>query len=109
MNPPSPLPGDPSALRLRISCTDGLDATPQADTLEQWDVAISHEAAEVGTMTFHKVHLDRGINAVTVVAEASEELDETALALLDPATGNFTEDAGQLLPYIGSACSSWTG
>ncbi|MFB6525396.1 hypothetical protein [Streptomyces sp. NPDC056399] len=33
----------------------------------------------------------------------SGELDETAQALLDPITGNFTEDAGAWLPYVGSA------
>ncbi|MGW7303947.1 hypothetical protein ACWGI1_00025 [Streptomyces sp. NPDC054835] len=103
MNAPSLLPGDPSELRLRISYTDELGDTPQADTLERWDVAILNEEAEVGTMTFYRVHLDRGMNAVWAMEEESEELYETAQALLDPATGSFTEDASGWLPYVGSA------
>ncbi|MFD3332176.1 hypothetical protein ACFWV1_05905 [Streptomyces sp. NPDC058700] len=103
MNAPSLLPGDPSELRLRIAYTDELDDTPQADTLERCDVAILHEEAQVGEMTFYRVHLDRGMNAVRAMEEESEELDETAQALLDPSTGNFAEDAGEWLPYVGSA------
>ncbi|MFG3384236.1 hypothetical protein [Streptomyces sp. NPDC047999] len=98
-----PLPRDPSGLRLRISYSDDLGDTPQADTLERWDIAILHEETEVGTMTFYKVHLDRGRNAFRAMEEESEELYETAQALLDPETGNFTEDAGGQLEYAGSA------
>ncbi|WP_328486006.1 hypothetical protein [Streptomyces zaomyceticus] len=103
MNAPSLLPGDPSELRLRISYTDELGDTPQADTLELWDVAILHEEAQVGTMTFYRVHLDRGMNAFPAMEEESEELYETAQVLLDRSTGSFTEDAGGWLPYVGSA------
>ncbi|MFD3997445.1 hypothetical protein [Streptomyces sp. NPDC058583] len=103
MNAPALLPGDLSELRLRISYTDELGDTPQADTLELWDVAILHEEAQVGTMTFYRVQLDRGMNAVRAMEEESEELYETAQALLDPSTGSFTEDAGGWLPYVGSA------
>ncbi|MEU9155062.1 hypothetical protein AB0D59_32025 [Streptomyces sp. NPDC048417] len=39
---PSSLPGDPSELHLRISYDDELRDTPQADTLERWNVAILH-------------------------------------------------------------------
>ncbi|MYU02081.1 MULTISPECIES: hypothetical protein [unclassified Streptomyces] len=39
---PSPLPGDPAQLHLRIAYADELRDTPDADTLEQWDVAILH-------------------------------------------------------------------
>ncbi|KOG28274.1 MULTISPECIES: hypothetical protein [Streptomyces] len=98
MNAPSLLPGDPSELRLRSSYTDELDDTSQADTLERWDVAILHEEAQVGEMTFYRVHLDRVMNAVRAMEEESEELDETAQALLDPSTGNFAEGAGEWLP-----------
>ncbi|MFD5108992.1 hypothetical protein [Streptomyces cinereoruber] len=103
MNEPSTLPGDPSELRLRISYFDDLGDTPQADTLERWDVAILHDEAEVGMMTFYRVHLDRGRNAFRAMEEESEELYETAQALLDPETGNFTEDVGGQLEYVGSA------
>ncbi|MGW6388900.1 hypothetical protein ACWFR1_00045 [Streptomyces sp. NPDC055103] len=103
MNAPALLPGDPSELRLRISYTDELGDTPQADTLELWEVAILQEEAQVGTMTFYRVQLDRGMNAVRAMEEESEELYETAQALLDPSTGSFTEDASGWLPYVGSA------
>ncbi|MFB6525395.1 hypothetical protein [Streptomyces sp. NPDC056399] len=63
MNLPSLLPGDPSRLRLRIVYTDDLNDIPQDDTLERWDVEILHKEAEAGTMTFYRVHLDRGANA----------------------------------------------
>ncbi|MEU0248376.1 hypothetical protein ABZ192_29450 [Streptomyces sp. NPDC006235] len=39
---PSSLPGDPSELHLRISYDDELWDTPQADTLERWNVAVLH-------------------------------------------------------------------
>ncbi|MFH8255183.1 hypothetical protein [Streptomyces roseolus] len=95
------LPGDPSELRLRISYTDELADTPQADTLERWDVSVLHTEGTVGSITFYRVHLDRGMNAVRVMEEESEELDEIAQALLDPSTGGFTEDASSSLPYVG--------
>lgn len=90
MTEPSSVPGDPSELRLRISYDDALADTPQTDTLERWDVTILHrrrthddatdpaasnacagedcalctvEDAAVGTMTFYRVHLDRGTRA----------------------------------------------
>ncbi|MEU2231225.1 hypothetical protein [Streptomyces vietnamensis] len=97
------LPGDPSELRLRISYTDDLADTPQADALERWDVSVLHMEGTVGSIIFYRVHLDRGMNAVRVMEEESEELDEIAQALLDPITGNFTEDASSLLPYVGSS------
>ncbi|WP_282697858.1 hypothetical protein [Streptomyces sp. CC208A] len=103
MNVPSSLPGDPSELRLRISYTGDLTDIPQDDTLERWDVEILHEESKVGAMTFYRVHLDRGANAYRTMEEASAELDETAQALLDPDTGNLTEDASTSLPYVGSA------
>lgn len=124
------LPGDPSELRLHISYDDELFDTPQADTLERWDVSIlhrgfGHDAARcsarpgecvtpncsakavedvvVGSMTFFKVHLDRGRNAFWAMEEESEELYEAAQVLLDPATGNFTDEVGEVLEYVGSA------
>ncbi|MFF6833267.1 hypothetical protein ACFY84_15530 [Streptomyces sp. NPDC012438] len=99
----STLPGDPSELRLCISYTDDLADTPQADTLERWDVSVLHGDRTVGAITFYRVHLDRGMNAVRVMEEESEELDEIAQALLDPSTGSFTEDASSSLPYVGSS------
>lgn len=89
MNEPSSLPGDPSELHLRIVYDDELWDTPQAVTLERWNVSVlhrrrSHDAAPdasvggdcaaaecpssatdatVGSMTFYRVHLDRGRNA----------------------------------------------
>ncbi|MFC8269497.1 hypothetical protein ACFUIZ_27835 [Streptomyces cinereoruber] len=99
----STLPGDPSELRLRISYTDELADTPQADTLERWDVSVLHTEGTVGSITFYRVHLDRGMNTVRVMEEESEELDEIAQALLDPSTGGFTEDASSSLPYVGSS------
>ncbi|PNG22144.1 hypothetical protein [Streptomyces cahuitamycinicus] len=39
---PSSLPGDPFELHLRISYDDELWDTPQADTLERWNVAGLH-------------------------------------------------------------------
>ncbi|MFD4178874.1 hypothetical protein [Streptomyces anulatus] len=124
------LPGDPSDLYLRISYDDDLFDTPQADTLERWRVAILHrqrvhdagegavttgscftadcptctvEDSTVGSMTFFRVHLDRGRNAYWAMEEESEELYETAQALLDPETGWFTSEVGGLLEYVGSA------
>ncbi|MEU8522367.1 hypothetical protein [Streptomyces sp. NPDC048577] len=103
MNAPSLLPGDPSELRLRISYADELTDTPQADTMERWDVAVLHGEETAGSITFYRVHLDRGMNAVRVMEEESEDLDEIAQALLDPSTGNFTEEASSRLPYVGSS------
>ncbi|MGI5457578.1 hypothetical protein ACQEWB_31300 [Streptomyces sp. CA-249302] len=124
------LPGDPSDLHLRISYDDGLWDTPQADTLERWNVAVLHrrrvhdggqgpaatsscasaecssctvEDAAVGSMTFYRVHLDRGRNAYWAMEEESEELYETAQVLLDPDTGSFTSEVSELLEYVGSA------
>jgi GNAT superfamily N-acetyltransferase len=123
-------PGDPSDLHLRISYDDGLWDTPQADTLERWNVAVLHrrrvhgagqgaaatsscitaecpsctvEDATVGSMTFYRVHLDRGRNAYWAMEEESEELYETAQVLLDPETGSFTCEVSELLDYVGSA------
>ncbi|MER7728562.1 hypothetical protein [Streptomyces sp. NPDC096323] len=111
----SPPPGDPSQLYLRISYDDELWDAPQADTLECWNVAVRHrrrthggqdsvrpngcmspdcpackvEDVAVGAMTFYRVHLDRGRNAYWAMEELSEELYETAQALLDPETGFY--------------------
>ena len=130
MTEPSPLPGDPSELHLRISYDDGLWDTPQADTLECWNVAVLHrrrahgehhepvsssgcttadcssctvEDVVVGSMTFYRVHLDRGRNAYWAMEEESEELYETAQVLLDPETGSFTDEVSEQLEYVGSA------
>ncbi|GAA3196341.1 MULTISPECIES: hypothetical protein [Streptomyces] len=130
MNDPSSLPGDPSELRLRISYDDELWDTPQADTLERWDVTVLHrrptsaaghelagptgsvapepspdtvEEAPVGSMTFYRVHLDRGRNAFWALEEESEDLYETAQVLLDPQTGSFTDEVSERLEYVGSA------
>ncbi|MEU3299774.1 hypothetical protein ABZ729_08125 [Streptomyces sp. NPDC006678] len=127
---PSSLPGDPTELHLRISYDDELCGTPQADTLERWDVVILHrrrahhggegpaatsgcvnadcpscsvEDVAVGSMTFYRVHLDRGRNAYWAMEEESEELYETAQVLLDQETGSFTSEVGELLEYVGSA------
>ncbi|MFK4222193.1 hypothetical protein [Streptomyces sp. NPDC019890] len=127
---PSSLPADPTELHLRISYVDELCDTPQADTLERWDVAILHrrrthhggngpaetsgcvnavcpsctvEDIAVGSMTFYRVHLDRGRNAYWAMEEESEELYETAQVLLDQGTGSFTSEVGELLEYVGSA------
>ncbi|MER5822136.1 hypothetical protein ABT086_07600 [Streptomyces mirabilis] len=127
---PSSLPGDPTELHLRISYDDELWDTPQADTLERWDVAIPHrrrthgggtgpaaarasdnadytsctvQDVTVGSMTFYRVHLDRGRNAYWAMEEESEELLETAQVLLDPQTGSFTSEVSELLEYVGSA------
>ncbi|MGQ4453174.1 hypothetical protein [[Kitasatospora] papulosa] len=124
------LPGDPSDLRLRISYDDELFDTPQADTLERWSVSVLHrrrvhdagqgpafagscvtadcssctvEDSAVGSMTFYRVHLDRGRNAYWAMEEESEELYETAQVLLDPETGWFTSEVSELLDYVGSA------
>ncbi|MEV7192309.1 hypothetical protein AB0N81_10955 [Streptomyces sp. NPDC093510] len=103
MNEPSSLPGDPTELRLRISYDDDLGDTPQADTLERWDVSILHrrrthsdasvpaafcvdencvsctaQEAAVGSMTFYRVHLDRGRNAYVI----PPALERRALALV---------------------------
>ncbi|MFE1071222.1 hypothetical protein ACFW5W_08350 [Streptomyces sp. NPDC058783] len=126
----SSLPGDPGELHLRISFDDELWDTPQADTLERWDVAILHrrhahdgaqgpaagsacdtadcpscttEDVAVGEMTFYRVHLDRGRNAYWAMAEESEELYETAQVLLDAETGSFTSEVSERLAYVGSA------
>ncbi|MER5442587.1 hypothetical protein [Streptomyces sp. NPDC002790] len=123
------LPGDPSDLHLRISYDDDLWDTPQADTLERWNVAVLHrrrvhdgvqgaaatsscatgecssctvEDATVGSMTFYRVHLDRGRNAYWAMEEESEELYETGQVLLDPETGSFTSEVSELLEYVGS-------
>ncbi|MFD4559763.1 hypothetical protein ACFWP5_36530 [Streptomyces sp. NPDC058469] len=127
---PSSLPGDPGELHLRICYDDELLDTPQADTLERWDVAILHrrrthrggtgpaaagacngadcasraeDNGTVGSMTFYRVHLDRGRNAFWAMEEESEELYETAQVLLDPATGSFTDEVSERLEYVGSA------
>ncbi|MEV5979608.1 hypothetical protein [Streptomyces sp. NPDC052114] len=127
---PLPLPGDPSDLRLRIVYTDTLSDTPDADTLEEWRVEILHRSREhddshcpmapgacdaedcpactvsesaAGSMTFFRVHLDRGRNAYAAMEEASEDLYEIAQVLLDPGTGYYTDEVGELLECSGSA------
>ncbi|MFF8657526.1 hypothetical protein [Streptomyces huasconensis] len=127
---PLPFPGEPSELHLRIVYTDTLSDTPDADTLEEWSVEILHRSQEhdgsrcpaapgacnaedcpaytvsdsaAGSMTFFRVHLDRGRNAYAATEEASEDLYEIAQALLDPATGYYTDEVGELLEYSGSA------
>ncbi|MER6367120.1 hypothetical protein ABT255_01865 [Streptomyces mirabilis] len=124
------LPSDPTELYLQISYDDELWDTPQADTLERWNVAVLHrrrthdgghtpeessgcaiagcpscttEDVAVGEMTFYRVHLDRGRNAYWAMEEESEELYEIAQVLLDPQTGSFTSEVGELLEYVGSA------
>ncbi|WP_371551508.1 hypothetical protein OG266_38775 [Streptomyces sp. NBC_00554] len=81
------LPGDPTELHLCISYDDELRDTPQADTLERWNVAVLHrrrthdggqspeqgrgcatagspscttEDVAVGEMTSYRVHLNVG-------------------------------------------------
>ncbi|MFK8905938.1 hypothetical protein [Streptomyces sp. YS-3] len=125
----SPLPGDPTELHLRVTYVDELSDTPDADTLERWDVTVVHrrqvhddrrcpdapsecrtdacpayslEDAAVGSMTFYRVHLDRGRNAYSALADESEDLYEIAQVLLDPATGYYTDEVGELLEYSGS-------
>ncbi|MGW2858296.1 hypothetical protein [Streptomyces sp. NPDC001205] len=124
------LPGNPSDLHLRISYDDELWDTPQADTLERWSVTVLHrrrvhegdrgsaatsscgtadcpsctvEDAVVGSMTFYRVHFDRGRNAYWAMEEESEDLFEIAQALLDPETGSFASEVSELLEYVGSA------
>ncbi|MFG2924266.1 hypothetical protein ACGFYA_22525 [Streptomyces sp. NPDC048305] len=124
------LPGDPSDLYLRISYDDELWDTPQADTLERWNVTVFHRRrahnedgervaagscvtadcpsctiadATVGSMVFYRVHLDRGRNAYWAMEEESEDLFETAQALLDSETGFYTSDVSERLDYVGSA------
>ncbi|HET6858563.1 MAG TPA: hypothetical protein VFH94_15915, partial [Streptomyces sp.] len=123
------LPGDPSGLHLRISYADALLDTPHADALERWDVVILHghdvhdgtrcptapgecvthpcpayapAGIEVGTMSFVRVHVDRGQNAFWALEGEGEDLYEIAQAVLDPATGNFTEAASETLEYAGT-------
>ncbi|MGP9017603.1 hypothetical protein ACT1U9_04230 [Streptomyces sp. BR1] len=123
------LPGDPSDLRLRISYDDELWDTPQADTMERWSVTVLHrrrvhdgdrgsaatcscaavdcpsctvEDAVVGSMTFYRVHLDRGRNAYWAMEEEGEDLFEIAQVLLDPATGSFASEVSERLEYVGS-------
>ncbi|MCZ1006811.1 hypothetical protein [Streptomyces lydicus] len=125
----STLPGDPSELHLRISYDDGLWDTPQADTLERWDVSVLHrlrthhggedlaatsncaradcpscsvEDVAIGALTFYRVRLDRGRNAYWAMEEESEDLYETAQVLLDPQTGSFTGEVSEMLEYIGT-------
>lgn len=124
------LPGDPTELRLHIAYIDELSDTPDADTLEQWEVTIRHrrrvhedrrcpgapsecdaedcpaygvDDVAVGSMTFFRVHLDRGRNAFAVLEEESEDLAEIAQILLDPTTGYYTDEVSELLEYSGSA------
>ncbi|MEN8654379.1 hypothetical protein ABCR94_28225 [Streptomyces sp. 21So2-11] len=123
------LPGDPSDLHLRISYADALLDTPHADALERWDVVILHghdvhdgprcptapgecvthhcpayapDGTEVGTMTFVRIHVDRGQNAFWALEEEGEDLYEIAQAVLDPDTGNFSEAASETLEYAGT-------
>lgn len=95
------LPGDPSDLYLRISYDDALRDTPQADTLERWNVSVLHrrrvhdagqgpaatsscvalgcpsctvDDATVGSMTSYRVHLDRGRNAFFIPPSRAREM-----------------------------------
>ncbi|MFG2716947.1 hypothetical protein ACGFW5_01350 [Streptomyces sp. NPDC048416] len=130
MTEPSPLPGDPTELHLRFVYADMLSDTPHADTLEEWRVEVLHRRrthdnsrcptapgeceadhcpahtlsdSAVGSMTFFRVHLDRGRNAYAALADESEDLNEIAQVLLDPVTGYFTDEVSELLEYSGSA------
>ncbi len=57
------------------------------------------EDALVGSMTFYRVHLDRGRNGFWAMEEECEELYGTAQVLLDPATGAFTDEVSEGLEY----------
>ncbi|MVO90260.1 hypothetical protein GPA10_37305 [Streptomyces sp. p1417] len=130
MTKPPALPGDPTELHLHISYNDELGDTPHADTLERWNVAVLHrrrthrddrgpgtvadcdgtdclsctvEEAAAGSMTFYRVHLDRSRSGYAAMAEESEDLYEIAQAVLDPATGYYTEEFSEQLEYTGSA------
>ncbi|MEU8966761.1 hypothetical protein AB0C89_34360 [Streptomyces sp. NPDC048491] len=61
------------------------------------------ENANVGSMVFYRVHLDRSRNAFAAMEEQSEDLSEIAQAVLDPATGYYPDEASGLLEYAGSA------
>ncbi|MFG3282071.1 hypothetical protein [Streptomyces sp. NPDC048111] len=125
-----PLPGDPTELHLRFVYADMLSDTPHADThparsdngrcracgagggprratLRECEAdhcqAYTLSDSAVGSMTFFRVHLDRGRNAYAVLADESEDLNEIAQVLLDPATGYFTDEVSELLEYSGSA------
>ncbi|AYG84660.1 hypothetical protein DWB77_06874 [Streptomyces hundungensis] len=131
---PSPLPGDPTELHLRFVYADMLSDTPHADTLEEWRVEVLHRRrthddsrcpiapsaceadhcpaytlsdSPAGSMTFFRVHLDRGRNAHAALADESEDLNEIAQDLLAPATGYFTDEVSVLLECSGSA-RRWT-
>ncbi|SCK26887.1 hypothetical protein YUYDRAFT_02972 [Streptomyces sp. ScaeMP-e48] len=65
--------------------------------------ACTVEDSTVGSMTFFRVQLDRRRNAYWAMDEESEELYETAQALLDPETGWFTDEVSEMLEYVGSA------
>ncbi|WP_405814304.1 hypothetical protein OG241_06895 [Streptomyces sp. NBC_01390] len=54
-------------------------------------------------MAFYRVHLDGARNAFWAMEEESEELYEIAQVVLDPETGSFTTEVGELLEYVGSA------
>ncbi len=75
---------------------------PGACNADDWPAhTVSDSTA--GSMTFFRVHLDRGRNAHAAMEEASEDLYEIAQALLDPATGYHTNEVGELLECSGSA------
>ena len=81
----------------------GQDLVPSSGCVTADCPTCTVEDVAVGEMTFYRVHLDRGRNAYWAMEEESEALYETAQVLLDPETGFFTSEVGELLDYVGSA------
>ncbi|MFI7337088.1 hypothetical protein ACIBUY_04010 [Streptomyces sp. NPDC050085] len=73
------------------------------DCLREDCPALQEDGVEIGHMAFYRARLAQGAtNAFWAMEEESQELSEIAEVLLDPATGYFTEDAGQQLAYAGT-------
>lgn len=113
----SPLPGDPAELHLRIAYDVAILHHRRVHEARRCPEASSECVADdcpayvvddvsVGSMTFFRVHLDRGRNAYAALEEQSEDLYEIAQVLLDPGTGYYTDEVSELLEYSGSTLGS---
>ncbi|MFE3182811.1 hypothetical protein ACFXKR_18350 [Streptomyces violascens] len=72
-----------------------------SDPCTRDDCPARAKSVAVGQMTFHRVHLDRGMNAHWALEGESEDLYEIAQALLNKDTGYFTDEVDACLAYAG--------
>ncbi|MFJ3182566.1 hypothetical protein ACIPJN_29825 [Streptomyces sp. NPDC086796] len=64
--------------------------------------AYEENGVEIGQMVFFKIRFDGGMNPFWAMEEESHELYQIGNALLDPDSGDFTEELDQTLEPLGT-------